>query len=204
MSPADWRALLEALLDGRLSPEAFSRRFLDGLRTAQAQGFATPASIRDMVAAVEAFDADSAGRDEYEINADELHQAARTALSQLHDAQPAPRTFDRARAREDMARFRVQVSGCAGLGCLIAFAWVALCVLQINYVSVEIQTVFGWDAWPSAVVGFFLAFVPILGNVLAYLGATERGWTPLVAAIVFFAAPAATMLSGWARWRRFR
>ena len=57
----------------------------------------------------------------------------------------------------------------------------------------------------STVFGFFLAFVPIVGNLLAFLDATQfRGWAPWVAAIVFFAAPFVTMLSGWSRWRSYR
>ena len=68
------------------------------------------------------------------------------------------------------------MSGCAGVGCIIAVVWVALCVLQIYFVSEWIQERH-WGAWPSAVIGFFLAFVPIIGNVLAFLGATQEGWS---------------------------
>jgi hypothetical protein len=75
-------------------------------------------------------------------------------------------------------------------------------VLQIYFVSEWIQTAFDWGAWPSAVAGFILAFVPIIGNVLAFLGATQEGWPGWLAAIVFFAAPALTFFSGWSRWRR--
>jgi hypothetical protein len=61
------------------------------------------------------------------------------------------------------------------------------------------------SAWPSAFIGFFLAFVPIVGNVLAFLDAVQlRNWAWPLAAIVFFAAPAITMVSGWSRWRRYR
>ena len=98
-----------------------------------------------------------------------------------------------------MRRFRIQVSGCAGMGCVIALVWVALCVLQINYrEQSRSRTMFGWDAWPSAFVGFFLAFVPIIGNVLAYPGRPQNAAGRLaLAAIVFFAAPAVALLSGW-------
>ena len=83
--------------------------------------------------------------------------------------------------------------------------WVALCVLQITFVSDWVQHELGFSAWPSAVIGFFLAFVPIVGNVLAFIDATEiRHWPVWAAAIVFFAAPAVTLISGWMRWRRFR
>ena len=104
-----------------------------------------------------------------------------------------------------MRRFTFQMSGCAGAGCFIAVAWVALCLLQIVFVSDYVQHALGLSAWPSAFIGFFLAFVPIVGNILAFLDATQlRGWATWIAAIVFFAAPLVTMLSGWSRWRRYR
>ena len=85
-----------------------------------------------------------------------------------------------------------------------SLSWVALCLLQIIFVSEWVQHAFGMSAWPSAFIGFFLAFVPVVGNVLAFLDATQiRDWPWWLAAIVFFAAPAATILSGWSRWRRF-
>jgi hypothetical protein len=200
MTTADWRALIEAYLDGRLSAEAFMRRFIE----AWTAGGALPPAVTALQGVVEAFEAEvSAAREEGAVGDDDLRQAAARAFTDLSEAPSvAPHTFDRTRAREDMRRFQVQMSGCAGIGCVIALIWIGLCVLQINYVSVEIQTMFAWDPWPSAVLGFFLAFVPILGNVLAFLGATHEGWPNWLAAIVFFAAPAVTMLSGWSRWRR--
>jgi hypothetical protein len=199
MTAADWRALIEAYLDGRLSPEAFARRFLEGVRNA-AGG---PQAIADLFPTVEAFEAEAQRVDGGETNDDDMRSAASRALSALR-AEPsvAPHTFDRTRAREEMRRFQVQMSGCAGLGCAIAAIWVGLCVLQIYYVSEWIQEALDWGAWPSAVAGFILAFVPIIGNLLAFLGATQEGWPTWAAAIVFFAAPAVTLLSGWSRWRR--
>lgn len=205
MTTAEWRAVIEAYLDGRLSAEAFMRRFMDGWRASRARGLAIPAAIEEVHIAVETFEAEvtDAG-EEGAINDDDLRQAAQRALSNLSEASPASaRTFDRARAREEMRRFNVQVSGCAGAGCFIALAWLALCVLQIYFVSEFIQASSDWGAWPSAVAGFVLAFVPIIGNVLAFAGATQTGWSNWLAAIVFFAAPAATLISGWSRWRRF-
>lgn len=202
MTAGDWRALLEAYLDGRLSAEAFMRRFIDAWRTSNGR---VPGAIAGMQATVEAFEAEVANvREEGVVDDDELRQAAQRALYNLADEPTiTPQTFDRTRAREEMRRMQIQVRGCAGLGCLIALVWVALCILQITFVSDWIQNAFGWSAWPSAVVGFFLAFVPIVGNVLAFLAATEiRDWPTWLAAVVFFAAPAATLLSGWSRWRR--
>jgi hypothetical protein len=202
MNAADWRALIEAYLDSRLSAEAFVRRFAEGWRAARG---AAPAAIARLQPVAEAFEAQvNETREEGAVNDDELRQAAQSALANLEDeATVAPHTFDRTRAREEMRRFQLQMSGCAGVGCVIAVAWVALCVLQIYFVSEWIQQAFEWGAWPSAVAGFFLAFVPIVGNVLAFLGATQEGWPTWLAALVFFAAPAATMISGWTRWRRY-
>jgi hypothetical protein len=202
VTPADWRALIEAYLDGRLSAEAFMRRFIEAWQTARA---AIPPAIAGLQPHVEAFEAEvNRSQEEGVANDDELRQAAQRALSNLsEDPAVAPHTFDRTRAREEMRRFSVQLSGCAGAGCIIALIWVALCILQIYFVSEWIQQAFEWGAWPSAVVGFILAFVPIVGNLLAFLGATQEGWPMWIAAVVFFAAPAATLISGWTRWRRY-
>jgi hypothetical protein len=134
-----------------------------------------------------------------------MSQAAQMARRDLSDEPPlTAHTFDRTRAREDMRRFRIQVAGCAGAGCVIALAWVALCVLQVFIVIEWVQDAFNLPALIATVMGAVLAFVPIVGNVLAYLGATEIwNWPAWVAAIVFFAAPAVTILSGWSRWRRY-
>lgn len=202
MTPADWRALIEAYLDGRLSAEAFMRRFVEAWR---ASGGRSPPAVAGLQPTVEAFEAAVLeAQEDGAVNDDELRQAAQRALANLSEDAPtvAPHTFDRTRAREEFRRFQVQATGCAGIGCVIALIWVALCVLQIYFVSEWIQEAFDWGAWPSAVAGFILAFVPIVGNILAYLGATQEGWPPWIAAIVFFAAPAATLISGWSRWRR--
>lgn len=203
MNAAEWRALIEAYLDGRLSAEAFMRRFVEGWR---ASGGAVPRAIAAMQTTVEAFEAQvNEIREEGGVNDDELRNAAQRALSNLRDEPAvAPHTFDRTRAREDIGRFQIQMAGCAGLGCVIAIAWLALCVLQVFVVIEWVQLTFGWPALPSTIVGAVLAFVPIVGNVLAFLGATEIwDWPTWLAALVFFAAPAVTLLSGWSRWRRY-
>ena len=203
MTAADWRALIEAYLDGRLSAEAFMRRFIESWR---ATGGAVPHAIAAMQAAVEAFEAQVAEvREEGAINDDELRQAAQRALANLRDEPTvAPHTYDRTRAREDVRRFQIQVAGCAGLGCVIALAWLALCVLQVFVVIEWIDHAFDLPALLSTIIGAVLAFVPIVGNVLAFLGATEIwNWPTWLAALVFFAAPAVTLLSGWSRWRRY-
>ncbi len=203
MSIAEWRALIEAYLDARLSAPAFARRFLDAWRAQRdARQEPIPPAIETLFFAAEAFPAFDA--DAETANDDDLRNAAQRALRELDVERPvssAP-TFDRTRAREDMRRFTLQVGGCAGVGCAIAAIWVALCILQIYYVSEWISAHTPFGTWPSAVLGFILAFVPIIGNVLAFLGATQEGWETWIAAIVFFAAPAATLFSGWSRWRQ--
>lgn len=203
MTVAEWRALIEAYLDGRLSAEAFMRRFSDAWR---ASSVAIPHAIAALQPHVEAFEADVlAAGEEGVVNDDELRGAAERALANLAEEQSVyAQTFDRTRAREDLGRFRVQMAGCAGAGCFIALAWLALCLLQIVFVSEWVQHELGWSAWPSAALGFVLAFVPIVGNILAFIDATEiRNWPTWAAAIVFFAAPIMTWITGWRRWRKF-
>lgn len=200
MSPADWRALIEAYLDGRLSAEAFMRRFIE----AWTGGTPLPRAVVDLQVVVEQFEARvRAAGEEGAVEDDDLRHAARRAHALLQDEPTiAPHTFDRTRAREDMRRFQVRMTGCASAGCLLVVIWVGLSLLQINFVIEWIHANWIDNVWLSAVVGFVLAFVPIIGNLLAFLGAIAAGWSTWIAALVFFAAPAATLLSGWSRWRR--
>jgi len=213
MTIDEWRALIAAYLEARISPEAFARRFAEAFAADRQRGTPILAPIVDLQIAVEAFAAEAGGRDIGATPDDDLRDAARRTETLLREAilgetgAPGPtRTFyDRSRAREDMRRIQIQMSGCAGLGCLFGLVWVVLCLIQIIFVSDWVQQVFGFSAWPSAVIGFFLAFVPIVGNVLAFLDATQyRQWPAWLAAVIFFAAPAATLFSGWMRWRRYR
>ena len=87
MSPADWRALIEALLDGRLSAEAFERRFMEAWRVRR--GSLHPA-IETLYHAVAAFTAAQAGRTEYDADETDLRQAARAALNELREDTGAP------------------------------------------------------------------------------------------------------------------
>jgi hypothetical protein len=205
MTVADWRALIEAYLDGRLSAEAFMRRFIEGWTA----GGPLPRAIVNLQVAVEQFEAQvNEAREEGAVDDDALRQAVQRAQAMLREDESAapgvaPHTFNRTRAREDMRRFQVRMSGCAGVGCLLVLAWVGLSLLQVFFVIEWVQANFEWPALFSTVGGFVLAFVPIIGNVLAFLGATEiYQWPQWIAAIVFFAAPALTLFSGWSRWRR--
>jgi Bacterial self-protective colicin-like immunity len=204
MTAADWRALLEAFLDARLSADAFARRFVEAWREARERAEAVPQSIQRLASVVEIFSPTARPGHPFEASEAQMREAAQEALRTLETDVGGARTYDRARAREEWRRLRLQVSGCAGLGCVIALVWVALCLLQIFAVSDQIQAHLGWSAAPAAFAGLVLAFIPVLGNVLAFFGAKDVwGWDPLLAVIVFFAAPAATILSGWTRWRRY-
>jgi len=199
----EWRALLEAFVGRRIGPDAFQRRFLEGWRTARAGSETIPQAIASLYDLVQAYDADSESRAANTPDEAELEQAARRTLAELRDDAPTTRTYDRARAREEMRRFQFEMRQVVGAGCAIALAWFALCLLQIFAVSDEIQHLLGWPAVAATITGLVLAFVPIIGNVLAFFGAKDVwDWPAWLAAIVFFAAPAVTLLSGWARWRR--
>ena len=81
MSPADWRALIEAYLEGRLSAEAFMRRFVDGWRNSAGS---VPRAIAAMQTTVEGFEADVLeSGEEGAVSDDELRQAAQRALANL-------------------------------------------------------------------------------------------------------------------------
>ncbi len=208
MTPADWRALLEAFVDRRIGPDAFQRRFLEGWRANRDAHTANPRAIDALFDVVEAYNADYEQRRPTDSDEQELEEAARRALRDLKEEGAAPgvaRTYDRARAREDVRRFQIRVNQLAGLGCLIALIWIGLCLLQWSAVSAEVQAVLHWSATPASLAGFILAFVPIVGSVIAFFGATDVwGWNPWLAGIIFFAAPAATIFSGWMRWWRRR
>ncbi len=204
MTPAEWRALIEAFLDDRLSAEAFARRFLEAWRAARDRAEPAPAAIQRLAAVVEAYSPTARAGHPFEATSAQLRAGAQDALFMLDADSGAPHTYDRARARDEWRRLRMQVGGCTGLGCIIGIAWLGLCALQVFAVSDQIQHVLGWSAAPATLVGLFLAFVPVLGNVLAFYGARDVWtWDPVVAAVVFFAAPAMTLISGWVRWRRY-
>lgn len=206
MTPADWRALLEAFVDRRIGPDAFQRRYIEGWRENRDAHIANPAAIDALFDVVEAYNPDEETRRREDADDDELMQAARRALAQLRAegvAAGAPRTYDRARAREELRRFQIGLNRLVGFGCLIAVVWIGLCLLQWSAVAAAVQSVLGWSATPAAIAGFILAFIPIVGSVIAFYGAAEVwDWNPWVAGLIFFAAPAATIFSGWMRWWR--
>lgn len=199
MSPSEWRTLIEAFLERRIGADAFARRFLEAFRAGS-----HPAAIDTLAIVVEAYEPDPDRRLDGAPDEAELESAAHRALLHLREEEGGlSPTYDRARAREEIRRFRIDVRRVAGFGCAIAFAWVGLCLLQIFAVSDQIQHALRWPAAPATFAGLALAFVPVVGNSIAFFGATDVWhWPAWIAAIVFFAAPAATLLSGWLRWMR--
>ena len=157
--------------------------------------------------AVEAFESESFDR-EGETNDDELRDAARRTLTRLREENAAVGPGfpgERASGPGAARAFTFTSTGCFGAGCIIAVIWFALCLLQWAAVTAQVQKEFEWNAVPAALVGLVLAFIPIIGNLIAFFGAKDIwGWPLWIAAIVFFAAPAATMISGWSRYRRYR
>jgi len=209
MTIAEWRALIEAFQDGRLSAEAFERRFNEAVR---ASGGRLHPAIAQLQLALEDFAREQDRRSEHDADETQLRDAARIALRELREEEAmrgrpeaGARTFDRARAREDMRRFQVHIGRMAGMGCLFALGWVVLMVLQINFTIEQVAAELKLGVWLSAIVGFFTAFVPVLGNVVAFFGAKDvGGWPWQLAGLVFFVLPGAAFFYGRTRWRRWR
>lgn len=206
MTTAEWRALIEAFLEGRLSAEAFERRFMQAWREERDARGSAPPAIEALFSVVEAYTARQDERTQYDADETEMREAARTALRQLReDAAHPTRTFDRARAREDMRRFQVRMGRVAGVGCLFVIGWIVLMILQINFAIEQINAEFNLGTWLSAIVGFFVGLVPILGNIVAFFGARDVGeWPAWLAALVFFGLPLLASFGGGWRWRRWR
>lgn len=206
MTPADWRALLEAFVDGRIGPDAFARRYLEGWRANRDAHAANPRAIDALFEVVEAYNPDEENRRATDADDDELAQAARRALRDLKEEGPVAagaRTYDRARTREEVRRFQIGMNRLVGFGCLIVLVWLGLCLLQWSAVSAQVQSVVDIGPTPAAIAGFILAFIPIVGSVIAFFGAIDVwDWNPWIAGVIFFAAPAATIFSGWMRWWR--
>ncbi len=210
MTVAEWRALLEAFIEGRIGPDAFERRFLDAWREERDNHLPSPPAIESLMEVVDAYCGDPDLFKPGDADEAELREAARRALARLNEGGAEPtggfraRTYDRVRAREDIRRFQVQMNQIVGLGCFIALAWIGLCLLQIFAVSDQVQSALAWPAALATFAGVILAFVPFLGNVIAFFGARDVwDWPTWTAALVFFAAPALTLLTAWLRWVRW-
>lgn len=227
MSPADWRALISAFLEGRLSAAAFCKRFSEAFELVVRERRPVPQRVQDLYFVVEAYGGDPMGRGHDVSDDQDLRAAAAAALAALPDvAEPEPVGVGpgvampdlvilrepppgggprREEARREVRRAAFTLGAVGMAGCLIGLAWLAVGILQFFAASAQI------DAWlklgpaPSAILGLGVAFTPIVGSLVAFLGATGVwGWANWVAALVFLVAPALTLIGGIDRWRRWR
>ena len=62
MTPAQWRELIDAYVSGRISADAFKRRFTEAFEGAVASRAPTPAPVQDLAYTVEAYAGDPTAR----------------------------------------------------------------------------------------------------------------------------------------------
>jgi hypothetical protein len=213
MSPADWRQLIAAYLDGRLSAHAFQRRFLE----AYAAATTVPAGVQRLYFVVEAYGGDPIARGHAVSDDDDLFRAAHGVVEELSEhlgpehveprLEAGLREGDVAAnlaAAQTRARRAAFTMGTVGtLGCAAIAVYVAIGILQFFAVSDQIQSVLAWSAAPAALVGLLLAFIPVVGSLIAFFGAKDVWlWPWPVAAGVFLAFPAITYAAGWLGHRR--
>lgn len=204
MTPAQWRELIDAYASGRISADAFKRRFVEAFQTAVAQRAPTPAPVQELAYTVEAYAGDPTARGHDVADDEDLQRAARRALSLLPTeagagpgapTAPTAEDIEAARARLRGAAFQFGALGAAG--CLVAALWLAIGVLQFFAVAAQIQHVLGWGPAPSTIVAIPAAFTPVVGSVVAFFGAKDVWhWQPWLAALAFLAVPLASLLGG--------
>jgi hypothetical protein len=196
MTPLEWRALVDAYVGGRLSADTFKRRFVEAFEAAVAERASVPRSVQELYFTVEAYGGDPMGRGH-----DVLAVEPALAQDPRIDEQERAEAYRTAEARARRAAFTVGAVGAAG--CLLGLAWLVIVALQFFAASALVQSVTSWGPGSSAVVGLIVAVVPILGSVTAFFGAKDVWqWHWALAALVFFAFPAATYIGGWRQWVR--
>lgn len=212
MTPLEWRALVDAYVGGRLSADTFKRRYVEAFEAAIAARASVPRAVQELYFTVEAYGGDPMGRGHDVADDAAMAEAARRALGQLAtepalaqdpriDEDDRAEAYRTAEARARRAAFTVGAVGAAG--CLVMVAWLAIVALQFFAASAQVQAVTAWGPGPSAVLGFIVAVIPILGSVTAFFGAKDVwDWHWGLAALVFFAFPAATYIGGWRQWAR--
>ena len=208
MTPAQWRELVDAYASGRISADAFKRRFSEAFAAAVAARAPTPAPVQDLAYTVDAYAGDPTARGHDVADDEDLQRAARRALSLLPadataapGAQPMPGaavTAEDIRAARERMRGAAISFGAVGMaGCLVALLWLAIGALQFFAVAAQIQHATNWGPAPSTIVAVPLAFVPVIGSVVAFFGARDVWhWETWIAAVVFLALPLASLLGG--------
>lgn len=233
MGSSEWRALLTAFLEGRLSAATFAKRFSEAFDVVVKTRQPVPPRIQDLYFVVEAYAGDPMGRGHDVTDDQDLRAAAAAALAALPEAEPAyadeaapggwapdaaaqrpdaaggPTIYGPDPRREDMrkevrrAAFTLGAFGAAG--CLVILAWLTVGILQFFAASAQIDALLKLGPAPSAILGLFVAFTPVLGSIVAFFGAKDVWqWPTWGAALVFLVAPTLTLLGGADRWRRWR
>lgn len=204
MSAGAWRELIEAYVEGRLSADAFKRRFNEAFQAAVSTRAPTPAAVQDLAYTVEAYAGDPTARGHDVADDEDLQRAARKALSFLPADAAATAPSGYAIPAEDIEAAQARMRGAAisigtvgFAGCAVALLWLAIGVLQFFAVAAQIQGVTDWGPAPSTLIAIPLAFIPIVGSVIAFFGAKDVwGWEPWLAALAFLAIPLASLLGG--------
>lgn len=236
MGSSEWRALLTAFLEGRLSAATFAKRFSEAFDVVVKTRQPVPPRIQDLYFVVEAYAGDPMGRGHDVTDDQDLRAAAAAALAALPEAEPvfaddgvaaggwAPGADARQRGttagggptihrpdprredvRKDVRRAAFTLGAFGAAGCLVILAWLAVGVLQFFAASAQIDALLKIGPAPSAILGLFVAFTPVLGSVVAFFGAKDVWqWPTWAAAVVFLVAPTLTLLGGADRWRRWR
>lgn len=204
MTPAAWRELIDAYASGRISADAFKRRFVEAFEAAVASRAPTPAAVQELAYTVEAYAGDPTARGHDVADDEDLQRAARKALAHLPvDADTAAPSAP-AISPEDLAQAHARMRGAAigfgavgAMGCFIVALWLAIGVLQFFAVADQIKSVTDWPAALATIAAVPLAFVPVVGSVIAFFGAKDVwAWEPWLAALAFLALPLASLLGG--------
>ncbi len=206
MTPGAWRELVDAYVGGRLSADAFKRRFAEAFAAAVAARAPTPAAVQELAYTVDAYAGDPMARGHDVADDEDLQRAARRALTLLPEEVGASATAAAPpqMTAEDLRAARARMQGAAisfgtvgAIGCAVAALWLAIGVLQFFAVAAQMQAVTDWGPAPSTLIAVPLAFIPIVGSIIAFFGAKDVwGWEPWLAALAFLALPLISLLGG--------
>lgn len=218
MTPAAWSELIDSYVSGRLSADSFKRRFSEAFGAAIARRAAVPASVQELAYVVDAYAGDPMARGHDVADDADLMRAARAALASIGagatttSPPPRPEFEGPIHAPVDPAEVEAQMRHAAGrirttmaLGCGLGLAYLAIMALQVFAIADQVQNLTGIGAVLSSIAAVFLTFIPIVGGVIAYFGATDVWkWSHWIAGLLFIVAPFATLLLGWGQRAAFR
>lgn len=206
MTPAQWRELIEAFVSGRLSADAFKRRFNEAFAQAVVSRALTPACVQELAYTVEAYAGDPTARGHDVADDADLERAAARALAQLPEtasagagvaAGPAIPAEEMRAAQERMRGAAISFGAVGLAGCAIMLLWLGVGVLQFFAVAAQVQAVTHWGPAPSTLVSIPLAFIPVVGSVIAFFGAKDVWeWQTWAAAVVFLVFPMLSLAGG--------